>query len=251
MKPRKSKSKAHWWLKSKSEVELPSVDYVAPFELPALETPAPPPPPDDTPRDADEEAALDFETATTRLGAVLQRDESGDVTLLFRAGRNRGRAVCWLAAAAGWTWLTAWSFASSAPWYVKASASAFELLVLAAAGRYALLSRRLKFGPGGVTTEWRVLGLGRRRHLAPPQIRAVYVERSGTRFGVVAYRQVIVATADNTARLLVGKILRPIDAERLAREIRAAIGLRSQPGDRGASFIDLEADSPDKPRGDE
>jgi hypothetical protein len=222
------------------------VDFYAEFETPVFRTEAS----GDVGRDSASAAIpptaapVDFPTVLRSMGAVIVDNATSGRTLVFPMARNLGLAVFMAVFATGWTGLTVFLIYSDAPRIFPWACGLVNLLIVPAALSCCFGRTRLEFGSRGVALRRGLFGLGRRREFPANQIADVYADKSGTTWGGTEYRRVRLRTAERKEVTLVGEIARPRDAERLATEIRAAVGLSEKRSGEKSSHMKLESSLP-------
>ena len=222
------------------------VDFIAEFEPPVFKTKTS----GDVDRDSASDATpptateVDFPTVVRSMGAVLVENATSGRTLVFPMARNPGLAVFMALFATLWTGLTVFLVYSDAPRIFPWVCGLFNLLIVPAALSYCFGRTRLEFGGRGVALRRGLFGLGRRREFPANQVAGVYAEKSGTTWGGTEYRRVRIRTAERKAITLVSEIARPRDAERLAAEIGAAVGLSEKRSGEKSSRMELASSLP-------
>lgn len=232
--------------KLSAQAETRGVDFHAEFEAPVFKTDASSAAvtTDSAATTSPLAAPTDFATAVRGMGATLVDDAPDQRTIVFPMFRNPGMAAFLVVFTAGWASICVGLFYSDAPRFFPWVFSAFGLLLLPVALRSAFGRTRLQFGPGGVRLRGGMLGWGRLREFGPAEITDVNVRKSGTTWGSVAYRKVELHTRAGKRQTLVSEIARPRDADRLAQEIRSAVGLSEKRKPKKSSRMSLESTLP-------
>ena len=215
-----------WQLSASAEAI--GVDYYAQFDVPMFHTSA-------SSRELPAAAALDDEqtaeddsiaATVARMNAVLEADMADSRTIRFPPARNRSMAAFTGLFAIVWGGICYALFVSDAPRLFPWVFSGFWILILVMAIATCFSSTWLEYGPRGIAYTRKLFGIGRQREVPRDRIASISVEKSGTSYGGTEFRQITMRGADGR-RVLVSEIARTTDAERLAADMRALLGLDS------------------------
>lgn len=225
-----SAEKVKWKLSAHAAV--PGTDYHAEFQPPVFHTAASSPKPV---ADAADSTAIyapppDFPRFVAQLGAELEEDFPDRRTIYFPPFRNRSLAVTMIAITVVITAIASGLFFSPAPRLFVWSSGGFSALMFLLTVNSVLERTRLTFGQRGLTVENSVLRT-KRTELPPEHVTAIDVVPTGTSVGSTSYQKVIareLGKHDGSTITLANEIARRQHAERLAEEIRVALGLSSQ-----------------------
>lgn len=227
------------WILEVSAATL-GVDYFASFEVPVFKTKT-------SSGAVDEEAAFeaveeqgptDLRTTVARLNAVLDEELPERRIIRFPMGRNVGMAAFTGLFALVWGAICVGLYLSEAPRIFPIVGGLFGLLIAYGAVRTCFGSGGLTYSSRGIEYARRCFGLGRTHEIPRGRINAIHVEKSGTKWGVTAFRKIVADTKDGE-HTLVSEIARADDAERLAADIRRVVEL-----DGESSGASLEAPLP-------
>lgn len=225
-----SAEKVEWKLSVHAAV--PGADYHAEFQPPVFHTAASSPNPV---ADAAVSASIyapppDFPRFVVQLGAELVEDSPDCRTIYFPPFRNRLLGVTMIAVTVLVTAIAVGLFFSPTPRMFVWSSTGFATLMFLLTVNAVLERTQLTFGQRGLVVENSVLRTTR-TELPLEHVTAIDVVPTNTSVGGTNYHRVIareLGKHDGSTITLANEIARRQHAERLAEEIRVALGLSSQ-----------------------
>jgi hypothetical protein len=246
--PDSSADDVTWRLSASAATE--GIDFHVEFDVPVFETEASSSTPAEAALDDGTlDAPVSLRMIASGVRARIEEDAPDRKTLLFPIARHLGLTTFLTLFSVGWIAVCIGLWFTDAPRLFPIVSGLFALLFIPIMMAIALESVRLQFGRHGVRVSRRIAGFGRDRSFAPQEIVDVSAAKSGMTYGETTYWNVELHDRQGKRHKLATAIPQRQQAERLAAEIAAMVGLSETRKSSEASRMRLESELPADLRG--